>query len=149
MSHHKCIYPATSTCIWIDWQNLYTFRLQKFVFVTSWLELCFSYNLYLYMLTVESLSNKGVTMLWQRLYGSYIYIMCVLVKVLRTTTNRASQHILRWLIGGALLKGGLSEYNTEAWMWTRVGNVFWECHVSCMLKTSFMNFEKGYAYCSL
>ena len=35
----------------------------------------------------------------------------------------------------------------NAWSWTIVGNVFWECHALCTLKTSFVDFktEEGHS----
>ena len=36
----------------------------------------------------------------------------------------------------------------KGWPWAIVGNMFWEFHVPWTLKTSFVDFGKGYANCS-
>jgi hypothetical protein len=43
---------------------------------------------------------------------------------------------------GSLLDGRFLGYNTKAQFWIIVGNMFGECHKSCMSKTSFVDFEK-------
>jgi hypothetical protein len=43
---------------------------------------------------------------------------------------------------GSLLDGRFLGYNTKAQFWIIVGNMFGECHKSCMSKTSFVDFVK-------
>jgi len=46
------------------------------------------------------------------------------------------------------LDGGYQVIIRKAWPWTMVGNVFWQCHASCSLNTSFVDFERENAHCS-
>ena len=68
-------------------------------------------------------------------------VFWVLVNVLRAQNHRATQHT-RVADRGSLLDGGLSDYYTESWPWTIVGNMFRECHTPCMLKTSLVDLKK-------
>jgi hypothetical protein len=40
--------------------------------------------------------------------------------------------------------GGCQVIIWKTWPWTIVGNMFGECHIPCMLKASFLDFENKY-----
>ena len=64
----------------------------------------------------------------------------VLVKIPSIQTHGASHRFPGWLDTGSPLDGELSGNNTDSL--TVEGNMFGECQAPCMLKTSFVDFEK-------
>ena len=58
----------------------------------------------------------------------------------RTQIDRATQHVPRWWIG--VPSRWLSGCWYGTWPWTILCNIFWEYHAPCILKTSFVGFEK-------
>ena len=50
--------------------------------------------------------------------------------------------------GGTSRLGVCQDIIWKTRSWTKVGNVFGECHTPCMLKTSFEGFKKEYVHCS-
>jgi hypothetical protein len=64
-----------------------------------------------------------------------------------TQTNRATRSVPGWRIGGDIYIG-VSGYNRKVWPLTIVSNVFVKWYTRCS-KTSFVDFTKESAHCSL
>jgi hypothetical protein len=64
------------------------------------------------------------------------------------SAHRAGQRVAKFLIVGVLSMGGCQVVTRKASPWTIVGNVCGQCHTICMLKFSFVDFEKEEEHCS-